>query len=97
MRRLERVPTDVVSCYGLVSHAPSWRVPAPSRLLRVLFPRVEALIAVADVQYELTSPHRSCDRRDEEVAQVLNVVAQTRCRGKSDAKTRDFGGASAQH
>lgn len=90
MRRFERVPTDIVSCYGLVSHVRSWRVPAPSRLLRVLFPRVEALMAVADVHYELMSPHRSCDRRDEEVAQVLNVVAQTRCRGKSDARNTRF-------
>ena len=54
-------------------------------------------MVVADVRYELTSPHRSCNQRDEEVAQVLNVVALTRCRGNSDARTRDFGGASAKH
>ena len=28
---------------------------------------------------------------------MLNVVAQTSCRGQYDARTRDFGGASAKH
>ena len=54
-------------------------------------------MAVADVHYELTSLHRSYNQRDEEVAEILNVVALTRCRGNSDARTRDFGGASAKH